>query len=65
MSAVTSDRNESWVTWVAQFVERQILDFHSGHDPRDMGLSPVSGSMLSMEPAWDPLSLSLSLLKEK
>ena len=52
------------------------LDFGLGHDPRVMGLSPVSGSELSMEPAKDSLflssvplpcsrSLSLSLRKKK
>ena len=35
---------------VAQLVEHP-LDFGSGHDPRVMGLSPTSGSTLSMEPA--------------
>ena len=37
--------------WVTQSVEHQILDFGSGHDPRVVELSPVSGSKLSVEPA--------------
>ena len=37
--------------WVAQLVERPTSDFGSGHDPRVVGLSPVSGSALSVEPA--------------
>ena len=47
--------------WVVQSLERQTVDFGSGHDPRVMRSSPVSGSTLKMEPAWDSLSLSLSL----
>ena len=60
---------------MAQLVEHLTLDFGSGHDPRVMGSSPMSGSMLSVEPAWDSLSpihsfilslsLSLSLSKNK
>ena len=45
-------------TWVAQPVECLILDFSSGHDPRVVGSSPASGPVLSVEPAWDFLSLS-------
>ena len=37
--------------WVAQSVEHLTLDFSSGHDPRVVGFSPASGSVLSMEPA--------------
>ena len=47
-------------TWVVQLVERLTLDFGSGHDPRVTGLSPNLGSVLSVEPPWDFLSLSLS-----
>ena len=32
--------------WVAQLVEHLTLDFSSGYDPRDVGSSPVSGSVL-------------------
>ena len=42
---------KNWGSWVAQSVERPTLDFSSGHDPRVVGLSPRSGSMLSIEPA--------------
>ena len=47
--------------WAAQSVEHPTLDFSSGHDPRVVGSSPTSGSVLSMEPAWDSPSLSLPL----
>ena len=46
---------------MAQGVEPPTLDFGSGHDPRVTGLSPASGSVLSVEPSWESLSLSLSL----
>ena len=36
--------------WVAQSVESPTLEFGSGHDPRVVGLSPTSGSALSIEP---------------
>ena len=41
-------------------VECPTLGFGSGHDPRVGGSSPTLASMLSVEPAWDSLSLSLS-----
>ena len=41
----------SWGSWVAQLGEFLTLDFGLGHDPRVMGLRPVSGSMLSVDPA--------------
>ena len=47
--------------WVAQSVEHLTLDFGSGHDPRVMGLSPMLGLTVIMEPAWDSLFLSLFL----
>ena len=40
-----------WGAWEAQLVELPTLDFSSGHDPRVVGSSPVSGSVLGMEPA--------------
>ena len=45
--------------WVAQLVECLAIDFGSGHDPRVVGSSPVLGSALNVEPAWDSLSLFL------
>ena len=42
----------------AQLVEHLTLDFSSGHDPRVVGLSPMLGSVLNIEPTWDSLSLS-------
>ena len=44
---------------VAQWVKASA--FASGHDPRVLGSSPVSGSLLSREPASLPLSLPASL----
>ena len=52
---------DTWGTWVAQWVERPTLDFDSGHDPRVMGSSPLLGSALSVDPAWDSLFLSALL----
>ena len=57
-------------TWVAQLIEHLALDFGSGHDPRVVGSSPVSGSALSVELALSPspaplLSLSISKIKRK
>ena len=46
---------------MAQLVEHLTLHFGSGHDPRVMGSSPRSGSVLIMETVRDSLSLSLSL----
>ena len=40
-------------------VKHPTLGFSSGHDLRVKRLSPVTGSVLSMEPAWDSLSLPL------
>ena len=48
-------------TWVPQLVERPTLDFGSGRDPRVVGLGPVLGSVLSVEPVWNFLSLSVPL----
>ena len=42
---------------MAQLVEHPTLDLGSGQDPRVVGLSPVLGSALSGEPAWDSSSL--------
>ena len=51
---------------MVQSVERPSLDFGSGRDPpMVVGSNPMSGSVLSMEPAWDSLSLSLSLSQNK
>ena len=47
--------------WLSLF-STETLDFSSGHDLRVMGSSPGSGSVPSVESAWDyhPLSLCLS-----
>ena len=48
--------------WVAQSVERLTLDFSSGHDLTVRGFEPHLGLCTdSAEPAWDSLSLPLSL----
>ena len=61
-------------SWGAQCVKHPSLDFGSGHDPRVVRLSPMLGSVLGVESAWDSLSpsapplltlpLSLPLKKE-
>ena len=38
-------------TWMAQSVEHLILDFGLGHDLMVLRLSPLSGSVLGVEPA--------------
>ena len=60
---------------MVQSVEHSTLDFGSGHDSRVMGWSPMWDSTLSMEPAWNsftpslsappPLTLPLSKIKKK
>ena len=42
----------------AQLVKHTTLDFGSGHDLTVMRTSPVLGSVLSWESAWDSLSPS-------
>ena len=46
-------------TWVSQSVKRLTLDFGSGHDLIVCEFEPSIG--VSVEPAWDSLSLPLSL----
>ena len=43
-------------------VKRPTLDFSSGHDLRDMRLSPTWSSILGVLKILSPLSLCLSLL---
>ena len=43
---------------MALLVKHPTLGFSSGHDLKVVGLDPVSGSVLSMESAWDFLSSS-------
>ena len=50
-----------WGAWVAQLDGHPTLDFDSGPAPRVMGSSPMSGSVLGMEPALDSLCFSLAL----
>ena len=47
-------------TWVAQWVKASA--FGSGHDPRILGLSPASCSLLNGEPASPSLSAYICLL---
>ena len=58
---------ENGGTWVAQLVKCLTLDFDLGRDFTVVRLSPVWGSTLSVEPAWDSLHLCLPLptLKKK
>ena len=53
---------------MTQSDECPTLDSGSGHDPRGMGLSPASGSVVSVDTAWESLSSSpthaLSLSKK-
>ena len=62
----TALKNSQWGwggvgTWVAHLVEHLTLDFSSGHDPRVVGSSPLSGSKWSTKPASDSLSPSAPL----
>ena len=45
---------------MAQSVKRLTLDISSGRDLEVAGSKPASGWVLSVGPAWDSLSLSLS-----
>ena len=38
-------------TWVTQLIKHLTLDFSSGHNLRVVRSSPMSGSMLGVEPA--------------
>ena len=51
--------------WVALSVKCPILDFSSGHDLTIVRSSPMLGSLLSRESAWDSLSPSAPLLLSK
>ena len=58
----------NWGAWVAQSVKHPTLDTGSCYRLTVVGLSPALGSTLSMEPAWDSLFPSpsiLSRLKDK
>ena len=49
--------------WVAQLAKHLTLDFGSGHDLMVREFKPQTGLCAdSVEPAWDSLSPSLSLL---
>ena len=50
--------------WVAQLVDCPTLDFCSSCDLRITRSRPMSGSVLSVEPAWDSLPLSVSLINK-
>ena len=49
---------------MAQSIKGQTLDFSSGYDLGVVGLSPVWGSALSIEPASDSLSLSVTIINK-
>ena len=46
---------------MAQLVKCLTLNIHSVRDLVIVGMSPTSGSMLGVEPSWDPLFRSPSL----
>ena len=49
-------------TWVIQSAKLQTLDFSSGHDLKVQGIQPSNQHDADGEkPAWDSLSLSLSV----
>ena len=55
-------RYHSWGPWVAQLVKHPTLDFGSGHHPTVCEFETHVGLHAdSTEPAWDSLSLPLSL----
>lgn len=65
-----------WGTWMAQSIKHPTLDFRWGPDLRGVTSSPMLGSALIVEPAWDSLPphlcsptpalyLSLSLSQKK
>ena len=57
-----NNHNWSWGTWVAQSFKHPTLDFSSGHDFEVHDIEPSVGLLTySTEPAWDSLSLPLSL----
>ena len=57
-----SIQNDSdWGTWVAQSAQLLTLDFGSGHDLMVHEYEPVRLCTVSVEPAWDSLSPSLSV----
>ena len=53
---------ESALGWVGQLSKHLTLDFCSGHYLKVLRSSPVLGSALSVELAWDSLSFLLSLI---
>ena len=57
-------KKQIWLrgTWVAQSVKRPTLGFSSGHDLTVHEIEPRLGLCAgSADPAWDSLSLSVSL----
>ena len=55
-------KTNSTGAWKAQSVKYPTLGFGSGHDLMICGIEPMSSSVPnSMEPAWDSLSLPVSL----
>ena len=56
---------ESRGTWVSPSVKRVTPDFGSGQDLTVRGTEPCAGLCAdSVEPAWDPLSPSVSALPQ-
>ena len=57
VSPTTTKKVKTRGTWMVQVVDCPTLDFHSSHHFRLVGLSPESGSVIGVEPAWESLSL--------
>ena len=55
---IIQELNKDKGAWVAQWVKASA--FGSGHDPRVLGKSPASDSLLNGEPASFPLPACLS-----
>lgn len=53
LPVTTVDKNQKKGAWMAQSTEHLTLGFCSGHALRIVGLSPESGSALSIESPWD------------
>ena len=53
-------KKKDWGIWMAQSVKHLTLGFGSGHGLVVVGLSPESGSVLTVESTSDSFSLSLS-----
>ena len=51
-------KNHHWDAGVAHPVKHLMLGFGSGHDLRVMGLNPMMGFMLGMEPTFQKIKFN-------